>query len=99
VGAGLGVAVVCGIAWAMIEWVIPLFSFNLLIAPGVGYTIGEVISLSVNRKRATGLAIIGGVTLVVSYLVGLLFPWGFSFGLLDLLALSLGIFVAVTRLR
>ena len=77
----------------------PFFYLNLVLAAGAGYAVGEVISLSVNRKRGTGLAVIGGCALVVSYLVGLSFPWGFHFGLFDLLALAIGIFVAVTRLR
>jgi len=92
-------AIVCGIVWGVIGRVVPFFYFNLLLAPGAGYAIGEVVSLSVNRKRGTRLAIVGGVAVVISYLVSILVPWGFSFGLLDLLALALGIFVAVIRLR
>ena len=102
VGAGLGIAIVCGIVWGVVGRFLAHsfhFSFNLLLAPGVGYAIGEVVSLSVNRKRGTGLAIVGGIALVVSYLVGVFSPWGLSFRFLDLLALALGIFVVVTRLR
>ena len=102
-GTGLGMAVVCGVAWGAIGWVIPFFSFNLLLAPAAGYAIGEVVSLSVNRKRGTGLAIVGGIAIVASYLVTFLFPGGFPFGLFSiiyhLVALALGVFVAVTRLR
>jgi len=58
IGTGLGMAVVCGIIWGVIEWGIPIFSFNLLLAPGAGYIIGEIVSLSVNRKRGKGLATI-----------------------------------------
>ena len=112
VGAGLGMAIVCGAVWGVIEWLIPIFSFNLLLAPGAGYAIGEVISLSVNRKRGTRLAIIAGITVVISYLFSLWFisfllrlpfSWVLPFGLFNilyhLLAMALGIFVAVTRLR
>jgi len=99
VGTGLGMAIVCGIAWGVVGRLVPFFYLNLLLAPGVGYAIGEVVSLSVNRKRGTGLAVVAGIAIVISYLVSILVPWGFSFGLLDLLALALGIFVAVTRLR
>ena len=98
-GTGLGMAIVCGIVWGLIEWAIPFFSINLLLAPGAGYAIGEVISRSVNRKRGTSLAVIAGIALVISYLVGMFFPWGIRFGLFDLLAIALGIYVAVTRLR
>ncbi len=103
VGTGVGMAFVCGAAWGLIGWVIPFFSFNLLLAPAAGYAIAEVVSRSANRKRGMGLAIIGGIAVVISYVVSiLLLPFGFHlslFHILDLLALALGIFVAVTRLR
>ena len=98
-GTGLGMAIVLGIVWAVISGFVPFFYLNLLLAAGAGYAIGEVIGLSVNRKRGTGLAIIAGIAVAISYLVSILLPWGFGFRLFDLLALALGIFVAVTRLR
>ena len=103
-GTGLGMAVVCGIIWGVIDLVIPFFSLNLLLAPAAGYAIGEVVSLSANRKRGTGLAIIAGTAVAISYLITLvLFPRGLPLGLFSilyhLLALALGIFVSVTRLR
>jgi len=98
-GTGLGMAIVCGIAWGLIGVVIPFFYLNLLIAAGAGYVIGEVISRSVNRKRGKGLATIAGIAVVISYLVSIFSPWGLHFWLFDLLALALGIFIAVTRLR
>jgi uncharacterized membrane protein YuzA (DUF378 family) len=99
IATGSGMAIVCGISWGLIGFFMPFFYLNLLIAPGVGYAIGEVVSLSVNRKRGTRLAIIGGSALVASYLVGIFSPWGLRFGLLDIIAIALGVFVAVTRLR
>jgi len=107
VGTALGMAIVCGIAWGVVRAFVSLTFFNLLLnlllTAGVGYAIGEVVSLSVNRKRGTGLAAIGGVALVISYLVSIPFNlflnFGAGFHLLDLLALALGIFVAVMRLR
>ena len=105
-GTGLGMAVACGIVWGLVMGLVPFYYLNLLLAAGVGYAIGEVVSLSVNRKRGKGLAAIAGIAVVMGYLVSILFPWGRSFPLfnmlylvLDLLALALGIFVAVTRLR
>ena len=103
IGSGLGVGIVCGFVWGALDEVVPLFSFNLLLAPAVGYAVGEVVSLSVNRKRGTGLAIVAGVAVAVSYLITFLFPGGLPAGLFNilyhLLALALGIFVAVSRLR
>ena len=108
IGAGLGAAVVCGIIWGLIEWIIPFLSFNLLLAPAAGYVISEAISRSVNRKRGTSLAVIGGIAAAVSYVISFQPPWGeglpfIPFNLLrsalSIIALSLGIYVAVTRLR
>lgn len=98
-GTGLGIAIICGILWGLIGWVVPFFYLNLLIAAGVGYAIGEVISRSVNRKRGTGLAVIAGGCVVISYLVSIFSPWGIQFWFFDILALALGIFLAVNRLR
>ena len=105
IGVGLGMAVVCGIAWAVVGGFVRFFFLNLILAAGAGYAIGEVISLSVNRKRGTWLAVIAGIALVISYVVSIFVPWGSGFNLslfslaINLVALALGIFVAVTRLR
>ena len=93
----------CGVVWGLVGALVPFFYFNLLLAPAAGYAIGEVVSLAVNRKRGRGLATVAAIAVVISYLVSLFFNWGLPFGmlhiLLGLLALALGIFVAVTRLR
>ena len=109
IGTGLGMAIACGTIWGLIEWAVRLFYLSLLLAPAVGYAIGEVVSLSVNRKRGTGLAIVAGVAVAISYLLSnvrffqgiILFSFSFSLFhlVLSLLALALGVFVAVTRVR
>ena len=96
ISTALGMAIVCGVVWGVVRGFVPFFYLNLLLAPGAGYAIGEVVSLSVNRKRGTGLATVAGIAVAISYLVSLLFG---LFHIIDLLALALGIFVAVTRLR
>ena len=98
-GTGLGIAIACGIVWGVVGLFMRFFFLNLILAAGAGYAIGEVISLSVNRKRGTGLAVIAGRALMASYLISIFLPWGLRFGLFDLLALALGVFVAITRLR
>jgi hypothetical protein len=98
-------AIVCGIVWGAIGSAVHFLFLNLLLAAGVGYAIGEVISLSVNRKRGTGLAVIASIAVVISYLINIFIPWGasFIFSLLflviNLVAMALGIFMAVARLR
>lgn len=102
-GAALGMAIACGAAWGAIEWLVPIFSLNLLLAPAAGYAIGEVTSLAVNRKRGTGLAVVGGIAAAISYGITLFFPGTLNFGIFSviyhIIALGLGIFLAVTRLR
>ncbi len=97
-GVGLGMAAVCGLIWGVLSSLLGFFFLNLLLAAGVGYAVGEVISLSVNRKRGTKLAIIAGLAVAISYLVSISL-WGFGFQLFDLLAIAVGIFMAVNRLR
>ena len=103
IGTALGMAIVCGVVWWVIEGLVPFIFLNLLLAAGAGYAIGEVVSLSVNRKRGKGLASVAGIGVAISYLVSILLSGGLPFGLfsiiLGLLSLGLGIFVAVTRLR
>ena len=109
IGTGLGMAAVGGLIWgALGSFLAQSFhlNLNLILAPGIGYTIGEVVSLSVNRKRGRGLAAIAGCAVALSYLLAILSPWGLGFSLsnilflvLDLVAIGLGIFISVTRLR
>jgi len=109
IGTGLGMAIACGAVWGLIEWAVRFLYLSLLLAPAVGYAIGEAVSLSVNRKRGAGLAVVAGTAIVISYLISnirffqgtILFSFSFSpFHLaLALVALALGIFIAITRLR
>ena len=105
-GTGFGVGVGAGILWGLIGVILPFFYLNLLLAAGVGYGISQVIGISVNRKRSTGLAIIAGCAVVLSYFVSVALPFGRLFPLfnilylmLDLASIAIGVFVAVTRLR
>lgn len=106
IGTALGLAIACGLLWGLIMGWLHLAYLNFLLASGTGYAVGEVVSLAVNRKRGNVLAIIAGTAVAISYLVNLFSPWGSAWALfhlpslvIDLLALALGIFIAVTRLR
>ena len=99
-GAAIGIAAVCGMLWGWLDKVIPFFYIlNIVIGAAVGFACAEIIGLAVNRKRGTGLAIIAGFSVLLSYLVALLVPWGLPFSFFDLIALGAGIFVAANRIR
>ncbi|HEX77739.1 MAG TPA: hypothetical protein G4O03_04925 [Dehalococcoidia bacterium] len=101
-GAGLGAAIACGLLWSLIRVILPLGYLSILLGLGAGWAIAEVVSLAVNRKRGPGLAAIGAGSVVAAYLVSLcLWSWGihYIFSLWGILALILGVAVAVSRLR
>ena len=102
-GAALGMAIAGGIIWGLLQGLLPFFFLSLLLAAGVGYAIGEVVSLSVNRKRSRWLATIAGIGVAISYLISIFFFGRLPFGLINIVislaALVLGVYIAVTRLR
>ena len=102
-GTALGMAIVCGVIWGVVNLFLPFFFLNLLLGAGVGYAIGEVVGLAVNRKRGRGLAAVAGAGVAISYLVSILLFFSLPFGLFPILlalaSVALGIFIAVTRLR
>ena len=102
IAAGLAAAAAIGAIWPYI----PLGGFLLFfIAIGVGYAIGEVVSLAANRKRGPGLQAIAGISVVLSYCIRSIIdasPSNFLHSFVDvygLIALALGIVVAVSLLR
>jgi hypothetical protein len=99
IGAALGIAIVVGLLWGFISDIIPFIYLNFIIGGGVGWAIGEVISLSVNRKSGTGLAVIGGLAVVIAYLISVFTFWGGNIHILDIVAVIIGIVVSVARLR
>ena len=102
-GTALGMAIVCGVIWGVVNLFLPFFFLNLLLGAGVGYAIGEVVGLAVNRKRGRGLAAVAGAGVAISYLVSILLFFSLPSGLFPILlalaSVALGIFIAVTRLR
>jgi hypothetical protein len=102
-GTALVLAVVLGLAWGFIGDFVPFIFLNLLVAAGIGWVIGEVTGLAINRKRGIWLAVIGGAGVAVCYVVNI-----FTFGGLPAIGLGLavdvagvviGITTAVSRLR
>jgi hypothetical protein len=102
-GTALGMAIAGGFVWGVVREFLPYIFVNLLLAGVVGFAVGEVVGRSVNRKRGNWLALIGAVAIPISYLVSIPFNMMFEytavFHPLDILAIAIGIFVAVIRLR
>ena len=94
---GLGVGAAAGIAWALIYNLFSYLLLYLLLAAGAGYAIGELISLSVNRKRGPILQAIAGSSMILSFAIG--YPFFDSFNLYFLFGLALGLAIAIVRLR
>lgn len=100
-----GVAIGTGIAGGVIWWVIDAFAplyLGLILAAGIGYGIGELVTLSVNRKRGTGLAVVASAGVIISYLTTIVLgglPAGLFSIALDLVAIGIGVFTAISRVR
>jgi len=100
IGAAVGMAFACGAAWWAINTLRLPIGLDFLLAAGFGYAIGEVVGRSVNRKRSRWLAFVAGAGVVVSYVISIFPPWGFGwFSVIGPLAVALGVWVAVTRVR
>jgi hypothetical protein len=108
-GTALVMAVVVGVIWGVLDKFILYFFygfFSLILAAGVGYAIGEVVSRAVNRKSGPWLAVIGSLAVVISYLVNIFTFGNFPFSpisplgiVFDLIGIGIGIYMAVNRLR
>lgn len=97
---GASIAIGGGILWAVFNSLLfrGIPYLPSLLAIGVGYAVGELISLSVNRKRGTGLAWIAGSTVALAFLIS----WNishFGFDLFGLIFIVIGVLVAVQRVR
>ena len=99
IAAAIGAAAVVGFIWGLVEALIPFVYLNWILGGAAGYACAEAVGLAVNRKRGTLLAVIAAVSFVGSYFVALIVPWGFRFSLFDIIAIFVGIFVAVSRIR
>jgi hypothetical protein len=102
-GVALVMAAATGLAWGAVQGVVASFYLALILAGVAGFAIGEVVSLSVNRKRGTWIAVFAGIAVVISYLINV-FTFGFlPYGVLrifiDILAVGIGISIAIVRLR
>jgi hypothetical protein len=98
-GAAVGLAIVIGLLWGLARYIPFVGFFNFIIGGLAGYAIGEGISLATNRKSGIVLAVIGGITVVAAYCISAFTFFGRGFVAFDIIAIIIGIVVAVARLR
>ncbi len=98
-------ALVSGIAWGRVQSWLSFISLDFLLAIVIGYAIGELVSLSINKRRGTWLQAVAGMAVVLSYitsranLVNGHIEFFFFFDIWSLFALAIGILMARSRLR
>ena len=103
-GVGVVVAIGGGVLWGIFNWVI--FNLNMpglgillsLPALAVGYGAGELISASVNAKRSKGLAYIAAGSVIVAFMISLMFGPSPS-GIFVLITLGIAVYLAVQRVK
>ena len=99
IAIGVAVAIGGGILWWLVNTIFGAIPFvPSLMGIGVGYGAGELLSLSVNRKRGTGLAWIAAGAVVVAFLISWLIR-PFEFSIYGLLFIAIGIYIAAQRVR
>ena len=97
VGAGLIVGVVGGVVASL---VIRFFYFPYILAVlivGLGYLVGEAISVSTNRKRGTRLKLTAGLSMLVGYSLITYLTGGLTFNIINLLAGGIAFYLAINK--
>ncbi|MBI4329017.1 MAG: B-box zinc finger protein [Chloroflexi bacterium] len=96
---GAGLALLGGVAWGLIQLLLPFLFVRLLLAGVLGYAMGTVVGASANRKRGAALqAIAGGSVLGAFLLAAFVAPFA-AFSVYNLLALIIGVVTAVSAVR
>ena len=98
--AGLAIAGGLGVLFGVLSFVLLSVPFLPWIAlVGIGYAVGEGVSIAANHKRARQLQIIAVLSVIVSFIVIAVFNPIFSNTLIGLLALAAAGYIAYTRVR
>ena len=94
IGAAVAITLCGGLLWSVFIAIFGAIPYLPgLAAVGLGYGAGELLSLSVNRKRSKGLAWIAGSSVGGAFLITWLIVGSF-FGPFGLLLIIAGVFVA-----
>jgi hypothetical protein len=71
IGAGLGSAILAGVAVALLLNMVPFLGFlRFFVMAGLGYVVGEAVSRLTGNKQGNVLGIIAGVAVVIGVIVG-----------------------------
>ena len=97
--AGVASAVVSGLLWGVVLSLhVPFLPW--LSAIGVGYVVGEAISVAVNRKRGPGLGVVAGLSIAIAVVTsGFVSSVHLLSNIFGLPTVGMAIFMAVSRVR
>ncbi len=107
-GVAWGLGAMLGFVWAFLRFLPFFFYLNFMVSLGIGYAIGELTGRAINRKRGVGLQFVAAAGVLISFIVAQIrflpggvffFPVVALFNPWSLLALALGVYMAVNRLR
>lgn len=100
----LGLSLVTALLWWILLGRFFYLSFiSLIVALGLGYAVGELISRSVNRKRGVGLQALAVTSIVLSYVFRTIYAGEFILDVrlivFESIGLGLASIMAASRLR
>ena len=95
--AGLVVGAVGGV---LVSVVVRYFYFPYILAVlivGLGFLVGETVSLTTNRKRGTKLKLMAGVSMLLGYSLITYLTGGLTFNTINLLAGGIAFYIAIIK--
>lgn len=104
IGASVGIGLLCGVAFSIIGYLVfrvpslgNLPFWEAIAFAGIGYAVGEGVSLSVNRKRGGKLKLVASFGVFVAYVLSSLPFADTAAGPSVLLGLIIAIYVSIRR--
>ncbi len=97
IGAGLLVGIAGGV---VVVLAVRFFHFPYILAVlivGLGYLVGETISLATNRKRGTRLKLAAGLSMLLGYTMITYLTGGMTFNTINLLAGGIGFYLSFSK--
>ena len=97
IGAGVALGVAVGFVAGILGLLSPVPILHSAIIVGVGFLIGEGISVAVNRKRGRSLKFVASGSTVIAYVIIVVLFIPAALTLYGLLAAGAGVYIAVNR--